>query len=178
MNVIDAENVFRQQIKQRWTDWNETDAEKSDWIRRLMNFTIEETKIILDRLSDSSYGKKPSVKDFFDIANKFLPQKPKQKPYQDIWVYLVYLGDAEKESMIGRWVPGKLTPVVFRCQPGSDITDDYRAEKFLDIVRSYISFSFRVMPSCFEIYLDEKSAFDRSVVLQEQSLFGKGMPMN
>jgi len=171
MDVMEAETVFRSQMKSRWTDWKETDAEKADWIRRIMNFTSEEIRVILDRLSDTSYGKKPSAKDFFDISTRFLPPKPKPKPYEDVWVYLVCLGDCPKGSVIERWKPGVLKPIVFRCSAGTNLQDDVSATKFLDIVREYISRNYRVLPSFFDILFDENQARKRSEQLQEQGLF-------
>lgn len=171
MNVMEAESVFREQIKARWTDWKETDAEKSDWLRRLMNYTTDEARIILDRLSDSSYGKKPSTKDFFDISNRFIAPKPKPKPYEDIFVYLVCLGDCPAGTIVERWRPGTMKRIVFRCTAGTNIQDDYTAEKFLNIVSEYVASSFRVLASYFEIHLDEKSATVRSIALQEQGSF-------
>jgi hypothetical protein len=163
MNKPDADHIFDSQMKTRWTEWQETSLERSDWTRRLMTLTVDEAAGVLRQLSDKSFGKKPNAKDFFTLADPIIKQKPKAKNYVDVPIYFVYLGGADPLSPVGRWVVGTIKSVILRTPLGTDIQDFSVVSNIISWAKEYITENYRVFADMlFEVSLDETTARQRA----------------
>jgi hypothetical protein len=162
---------INKEIAGRWPDTEVTQAMKDDLYSGLLCVDAEiATRAATQQRADSQ-SKYPNAARIVRIARE-LQKKERpitSKNYTDIWIYFVYLGGADPQSPVGRWVKGTLKSVVLRSPAGTDIQDNGVAAKVIDWARQYIADNYRVLAMNFEIYLEELAAKSRSWTL-------KGMP--
>lgn len=163
MNQIECDDVFDQEIKTRWTEWEPTVPEKSDWTRRMMDLQREDAITIIRRMADKSWGKKPSAKDWFGIRDVLCPKQSERK-YQEVCITRVYVG-----GCVGAYSTlqkGTRSCSWYKIPTSEDIQCTDLQMKILDMelaqIRDHFGFDAR-----FELFfMDEPAAFKRSKELQ------------
>lgn len=163
MNQIECSEVFESEIKSRWTEWDPTAPERSDWTRRMADLDRADAVTIIHRMADKSWGKKPSAKDWFSIRDVLCP-KQSVKKFQEVCITRVYVeGCAGSYSSLQK---GSRSCSWYKIPVSEDIQNTDLQMKLLDMelmqIRNHFGFDAR-----FELFFNDKiSAFKRSKELQ------------